>query len=274
MAGVLYIVATPIGNTADMTERAKAVLSSVAVVYCEDTRHSRSLLQMLGIDATLRSCHEHNEAARAQEIIEQLKLHDVALISDAGTPLISDPGYRVVSAVCDAGFRVSPIPGCCAAIAALSASGVASDKFQFIGFLPTKAGARKAVIEGLKRCELTTICYESVHRIEVTLQCISECLPERNVVMAKELTKLHEAVVAGCADDLLVWLQDDPKRRKGEFVLVFAPATDTAMLAGDINVDRLLGLLSQELPPKKAADIAAKVTGVAKKELYQRLVDK
>ena len=268
----LYIVATPIGNLEDISVRAVQTLQQVAVVFCEDTRHSRMLLDKVGVTAKLKSCHEHNEAERVTELCDLLTAGEsVALISDAGTPLISDPGYRLVSAAREAGFDVLAVPGCCAAIAALSVSGLPCHEFQFAGFLPHKKSARQKLLAMKLDNTVTTIYYESVHRIKDTLLILADLVPDRVIFLAKELTKQFEQSQQGRPQQVLDWLLAVPERLKGEFVLIIGPA-EPAETGKRINTDQLLSLLQKELPPKRAAHIVAEVTGASKKDLYQQLI--
>ena len=268
----LYIVATPIGNLEDISARAIKVLQQVAMVFCEDTRHSKMLLNKVGVTTKLRSCHEHNEAERVVELCDLLaKGLSVALISDAGTPLVSDPGYRLVSAAREAGFDILTVPGCCAAIAALSISGLPCHEFQFAGFLPHKKQARQKLLESKLSNPVTTIYYESVHRVKETLIMLADLAPRREIFLAKELTKQFEQSKKGTPELVLQWLLAVPERLRGEFVLIVGPVEQTknGMVA---NADRLLALLQGELPPKRVAHIVSEVTGISKKELYQQLV--
>jgi 16S rRNA (cytidine1402-2'-O)-methyltransferase len=270
----LYIVATPIGNLEDISARAVKTLQQVSVVFCEDTRHSKMLLDKIGVETKLKSCHEHNEAERVAELCDLLAAGaSVALISDAGTPLISDPGYRLVLAARQAGFDVLAVPGCCAVIAALSVSGLACHEFQFAGFLPHKKQARQKALTARLHNTVTTIYYESVHRIKETLTLLVELMPDREIFLAKELTKQFEQSKKGKPEEVLRWLLAVPERLKGEFVLIVGPSERPEMGAAiDIDADRLLALLQKELPPKRAAHVVSEVTGVSKKILYQRLV--
>ncbi|MBE1299848.1 MAG: 16S rRNA (cytidine(1402)-2'-O)-methyltransferase [Alteromonadaceae bacterium] len=269
-SGVLYIVATPIGNLSDVSQRAISVLADVDVIAAEDTRHSGKLMQHLNIDTKLVALHEHNETQKAKWFVEQLQSgKHVALISDAGTPLISDPGYHIVRIAREAGIKVSPIPGACAVIAALSAAGLATDKFQFCGFLPVKAVAKTKELESLKQRHCTSIYYEAPRRVVDTLTSMVEVLQhDRQIVLAKELTKNFETFVSGNSETVLSWLNEEPARTKGEFVLLIEPAKndDDALPAESIH---LLTLLMTELPLKKAAAIAAQHTGVKKNDLYK-----
>ncbi len=269
----LYVVATPIGNLADLTPRAQQVLTDVDLVAAEDTRHTGKLLQHFNIKANLISVHDHNERQRAGLIIDQLAAgKSVALVSDAGTPLISDPGFVLVRAVKEAGYAVSPVPGCCAFVAALSASGMPSDRFSFIGFLPAKTGARVKALEQLAYREETLVFYESTHRIVDSLKDMQSVFGEqRTIGVAREITKTFETIYAAPAAELIEWILADSNQQRGEFVVMVEGAVKEP---GSINEEtlRVLNLLAVELPPKKAAAIASEITGVGKKELYQQLI--
>ncbi len=267
MSGVLYIVATPIGNLDDLSLRAIATLKAVELVAAEDTRHSRQLLRHHGIDTPLLSCHEHNEVARSREILDRLEAGgDVALISDAGTPLISDPGYRLVRAARERGLEVSPIPGASSVMAALSAAGLPTESFHFAGFLAPKAAQRAARLRRLRDVGATLVLFESGRRIESLLAQVSEIFPRRRCVVAKELTKLHERFLEGSADELRARFAADDSLRRGEFVvLIDNPADESAPDADDA---RLLGILLDELSVKMAVKIAMRLTGKKKNELY------
>ncbi|WP_348734012.1 16S rRNA (cytidine(1402)-2'-O)-methyltransferase [Rheinheimera texasensis] len=268
---VLYIVATPIGHLDDISQRAVAVLREVAWVAAEDTRHSGKLLSHLGISARFLSLHDHNEKQRAASLVEKIKAGDnVALISDAGTPLISDPGYSLVRLCRDAGVRVVPIPGPCALIAALCCAGLPTDKFHFIGFLPAKSGQRQQVLKDIPSGVGTVICYEAARRVIDTLQdVIAVYGAERELVLAKELTKTFEHFEHGTAAQIIGWLEEDPQRCQGEMVLMIAPPAEKA--ADDINpvAQQTLRLLMAELPLKKAAALTAEIHGEKKNALYK-----
>ncbi len=267
--GTLYIVATPIGNLGDFSPRAQEVLRTVAAVCAEDTRHSRPLLAHFGIEQSLIALHDHNEGAQADALVARLVAGDsLALISDAGTPLISDPGYRLVRAARAAGVRVSPVPGACAAIAALSVAGLPSDRFVFEGFLPTKPGARRERLRQLASEPRTLLFYESSHRIEDTLADMVAVLGEtRGVVLARELTKLFETVLDGTLADVHARVANDPDQRKGEFVLVLEGSVDQAA-AQLAEGQRLYSKLSEYLKPSQAAKLAAELSGAPRKALY------
>lgn len=267
----LYIVPTPIGNLGDMSSRAIEVLNQVSLIACEDTRHSGKLLSHFGITTKTTALHDHNERARAQWIVDQLAAgQSIALISDAGTPLISDPGYHLVSHVRQSGFNVIPLPGPCAAITALSASGLPSDRFTFEGFLPSKEKARADKLLALKEDPRTLIFYESPHRIEHSLTTMVEVLGGgRHVVMAREVTKTFETFLCGPVSDVLAKVSSDANQQKGEIVLMVHGhhlSDDEAVPTVAINT---LKLLCEELPLKKAAAIAAQIHGLKKNALYK-----
>ena len=268
MTGVLYIVATPIGNLDDISLRAIETLKSVDLIAAEDTRHSGQLLRHLGIDTRLLSCHEHNEKARSAEILSTLEDgRDVALISDAGTPLISDPGYRLVSAARDHGIRISPIPGASSVIAALCAAGLPTETFHFAGFLPARPGERVTRLKALREVPATLVLFESSHRMKLLLQQLGELFPQNRCVVAKELTKLHERFLQGTAAELMQTFAADDKLYKGEFVvLIDNPEVDMALDGGDA---RLLQILLGEVSVKMAVKIAMQLTGKKKNDLYR-----
>ncbi|MEX2476160.1 16S rRNA (cytidine(1402)-2'-O)-methyltransferase [Marinobacter sp.] len=271
--GTLYIVATPIGNLEDLSPRASSVLAAVSVIAAEDTRHSGRLLNHLGIHQPMVALHDHNERDRAAQILDRLEAgEDVALISDAGTPLISDPGYVLVRQARERGVRVSPIPGACALVAALSAAGLPTDRFLFAGFLPSKRGARRAELESLVSERATLVFYESPHRIQETVTEIQQVMgAEREVVLGRELTKTFETFYAGRADEVCDAINADPNGTRGEFVVMVGGSRETNQDdAGEVSTDKLLGLLLAELPVKKVAKIVAELTGRPKNELYQR----
>ncbi|MBT1445336.1 16S rRNA (cytidine(1402)-2'-O)-methyltransferase [Shewanella sp. JM162201] len=273
----LYIVPTPIGNLGDMSPRAVEVLKSVTLVGCEDTRHSGRLFSHFGISTKTVSVHDHNERARAQWIIEKLAEGEaVALVSDAGTPLISDPGYHLVSLVREAGFNVVPLPGPCAAITALSASGLPSDRFSFEGFLPAKEKGRSDKLEALREDPRTLIFYESPHRIIQSLESIVAVLgADRPMVMARELSKTFETFLSGTAAEVLAKVLADDNQQKGEMVLMchgfVAPEQDDEGVPA--KAMETLALLAAELPLKKAAAIAAQIYNLKKNALYKAGLD-
>lgn len=269
--GVLYVVATPIGNRADITQRALSVLGAVEQVLAEDTRHSGTLLRGLGVATPLLSLHEHNEQVQVEPLLARLRAGaDLALISDAGTPLISDPGYRIVRAARQAGIAVVPIPGPSALIAALSVAGLPTDRFVFEGFLPAKTTARRVHLQTLANETRTLVFYEASHRIQECLHDLVECFGvERAAVIARELTKTFEQVQAGTLAELNTWLAEDANRQRGEFVVLVAGAVPAADTELDAEAKRVLKLLLTELPIKRAAALAAEITGARKNALYQ-----
>ena len=273
--GVLYVVATPIGNLADISARAREVLAAVDVVAAEDTRHSGTLLSHLGIKTQLISLHDHNEAERAPLLVARLQAGEsVALISDAGTPLISDPGFDLVRAARAAGITVTPIPGASALVAALSVSGLPTDRFIFEGFLPAKQGARRERLAALSQEPRTLVFYESVHRLKESLEDMAAALgPKRRAVLARELTKLHEGVRDASLKELVGWAGSDPAAAKGEVVVMVAGAAAAESAALDAEAERVLKLLLAELPVKQAAALAAGITGLNKNPLYQRALE-
>lgn len=272
--GTFYVVATPIGNLADLTERAKQVLTSVDVIACEDTRHTAKLLQHLGLRKPLLSVHEHNERERVEQIARHLEQgQSMALVSDAGTPLISDPGYPLVQALRARGLHVSPVPGVSAIITALSAAGLPTDRFTFEGFLPHKSGAKREKLLAQEQEARTLVYYESKHRILDTLEVMAEVFgAERNACVARELTKTFETFYHGTLPDILAQISADDDQQKGEFVVMIAGNPNPAP-ASEVNSDKLFRLLLAELPPKKAAAIIAELTGDNKKELYQKALE-
>ncbi len=267
--GTLFVVATPIGNLEDLSPRALRTLRECDAVLAEDTRHTRQLLAHFGIERPLQALHEHNEAQQAASLVEALRAgRSFALVSDAGTPLVSDPGFRLVRAARAAGLTVSPVPGPCAAIAALSAAGLPSDRFVFEGFLPAKVGARRQRLLELREESRTLVLYESAHRIEESLaDCAGVLGGGRHAVLARELTKRFETLLDGALDALCRRLAEDPDQRRGEFVLLIEGAAadaDAALAQGR----RLYALLSEHLPPSQAARVAAEFSGVPRKALY------
>jgi len=278
MESALYCVATPIGNLADITLRAIDVLRTVAVVYAEDTRVTRKLLTHLGIKNQLRSLHDHNESGRIEEIAALLQAgQSVALVSDAGTPLISDPGYHLVNGLVAQDFRVIPVPGCSALITALSAAGLPTDRFAFEGFLAAKSNVRCKTLETLKTDERTLVFYESSHRIVALLEDMLATLGgERELVIARELTKLFEQFYRGTVAELLDQIQLDTNMRKGEFVVILAADKALHRAEGESTALETTGLLSvlvDELPVKQAAKIAARLTGLSKNDLYRQALE-
>ena len=268
-AGTLFIVATPIGNLGDLTPRALEVLRSVAAICAEDTRRSGQLLAHFGVSTPLVALHEHNEDALAQRVVDRLLAGEsLALVSDAGTPLVSDPGFRLVRAARAAGVRVSPLPGACAAIAALSVAGLPSDRFAFEGFLPAKASARRDQLQRLAGEARTLVFYESSHRIAESLADMRAAFgDDRPAVLARELTKLFETVLDGTLADLQARVDADENQRKGEFVVMVQGAGDDVE-ARLSEGRRIYAMLNEHLPPSTAAKLAAEITGAPRKELY------
>lgn len=270
--GSLYVVATPIGNLDDISARALRILREVALIAAEDTRHSARLLQHFGIQTPLAACHEHNERDQGGRFLARLQAgEDVALISDAGTPLISDPGYHLVRQARAAGFAVVPVPGACALIAALSAAGLPSDRFIFEGFLPAKAAGRRARLEQVREEPRTLIFYESPHRILECLQDMCEVFgDDRPALLARELTKTFETLQGLPLAELCEWVAADSNQQRGECVVLVAgwqaPEGEEAVSAEAL---RVLDLLLSEMPLKRAAALAAEITGVRKNVLYQ-----
>lgn len=272
LTGILYIVATPIGNLQDITHRALDTFAQVDLIAAEDTRHSGLLLSHYGIKKPFFALHDHNEQEKAHILVEKLKQgSNIALISDAGTPLISDPGFHLVRQCREAGIRVVPLPGACAAITALCASGIASDRFCFEGFLPAKSKARKDKLENIAEEDRTLIFYESTHRILDTLEDMQSVLgEERYIVLAREITKTWETITGNTIKNLREWLLEDPNRTKGEMVLIVEgkPKFDNNDEISPQAV-KALELIAEELPLKKAAAIVAELYGYKKNALYQ-----
>ncbi|MFV1871745.1 MAG: 16S rRNA (cytidine(1402)-2'-O)-methyltransferase [Oleiphilus sp.] len=265
-------MATPIGNLSDITLRAIEILKSVDLIAAEDTRHTRKLLDHLGISAKLISFHEHNEEDKSGFLVSEVQSgKTVALVSDAGTPLISDPGHTLVSTAKAQGVKVVPIPGASAVIAALSASGVPCGKFVYEGFLPVKRKAKEDVLSIYQFETKTVVFYESPHRVVETLRVMAEIFPDRMMVIARELTKRFETITSGLVPSLLDWTIQDPDQQKGEFVLILAGAEKR--IADDIvKQEKLLKQLVGHMPPKKAVQIVNEFYGGDKKELYAKAV--
>jgi 16S rRNA (cytidine1402-2'-O)-methyltransferase len=267
----LYVVATPIGNVTDITLRALHLLALADVVACEDTRKTGALLARFGINKQMVAAHQHNEREVAEKLVARLHAGErVALVSDAGTPAVSDPGARIVDAVRAAGLRVVPLPGSSAAIAALSASGLVNDRFYFVGFLPAKAKQRETELALLSRVPATLVFYEAPHRIEECVQALAAAFePARQVVFARELTKLFEEIHRCPLGEALAWLKGDANRERGEFVVLVegAPAQQDAAA---LDADRILQILLSECSVKQAASLAAQITGLKKNALYDR----
>lgn len=272
----LYVVATPIGNLQDMTPRAVEILQRVELIAAEDTRHSARLMAHCGIDTRLVSVHEHNERQRIETIVHQLQSGaSVALISDAGTPLISDPGYVVVKGVREAGYKVVPVPGCVAFVAALSAAGLPTDRFAFEGFLPHKSSGRKQQLKGLVAESRTLIFYESPHRILASLKDMQDVFGEDRVVaIARELTKTFETIHVDKLGDLIAWMEADSNQQRGEFVVLVHGVESKGEIVLDAKALEVLDILLAELPASQAASLAAKITGLKKKILYQAALDR
>lgn len=270
MAGRLWVVATPIGNLDDVSQRARDVLSRVGMVAAEDTRHSAPLFARYGIRTPLVALHEYNERDQAEKLVARMLAgEEIALISDAGTPLISDPGFRLVRAARAAGVPVSPVPGACAAIAALSVAGLPSDRFVFEGFLPAKSAARCQRLAELVSESRTLVFYESSHRVSECLADLAAVFgSDRSAVLARELTKLFETVIDANLGELAARVVADPDQQRGEFVLLVAgrPEAENAALA---EGRRVFALLREELPPARAAKLAAAISGAPRKQLYE-----
>jgi len=273
--GDLYIVATPIGNLGDMVPRGLEVLQRAHWIAAEDTRHSGRLLAHFDIGTPMLAYHDHSDDRQLNRILDLLAQgQDVALISDAGTPLISDPGYRLVREARKQGATIIPIPGCCAAIAALSAAGIPSNRFSFEGFLPAKQGQRQKALQTLRREPRTLIFYEAPHRILETLEDMGRIFgAEREAVVARELTKSHETFLYGNLVDLAAKVAADSNQQRGEIVIIVRGASDVDLDGDDQEQLRVLSILLEDLPGKQAAALAAKITGGNKKQLYQLAVE-
>lgn len=273
MSGTLYIVATPIGNLEDLTPRARRILADVDLIAAEDTRHTGRLLSHIGAKTPQTPLHDHNETGAVAKLLARLEAGDsVALVSDAGTPLVSDPGYRVVRDALAAGITVVPVPGPSAVLAALAVAGLPTDRFAFEGFLPAKKSARLKSLRGMANEHRTLVFFESVHRI---CECVGDMMtafgPDRRAFVGRELTKLHEQCAAATLGELNTWLDDGTIVRKGEFVIIVA-GTDQVP-ESSIDADRLLVELAGRLPGSEVAAIAARVTGERKNVLYKRLLE-
>jgi 16S rRNA (cytidine1402-2'-O)-methyltransferase len=270
-AGVLYVVATPIGNLQDLSARALEVLRNVPLIAAEDTRHSKKLLAHYGIGTRQMALHEHNERDITASLLRHLAAgEDLALVSDAGTPLISDPGFYLVRAAREANLRVVPVPGASALIAALSVAGLPSDRFLFEGFLPSRQAARRQRLQALAAVTVTLVVYESSHRICASLSDMVECLGgAREATVARELTKTFETILHGSLDELLLRVESDANQQKGEFVVLIHGAQARERSAVDAETLRMLEVLLAELPLKQAAGLTAKISGLSKNVLYE-----
>lgn len=269
--GTLYVVATPIGNLADLTSRARDILASVDIVAAEDTRHTGQLLTQLGIDARMVSLHEHNESAQVGRLLEALRSErlSVALVSDAGTPLISDPGYRLVAAARAAQLAVSPVPGCSAVIAALSVAGLPSDRFRFEGFLPAAATARRQRLEAMALHAETLVFHEAVHRIGESLADMAAAFgADRRVTVGREMTKRHETFYHGTFDEVRDALAADPGASRGEYTVVVA-GHPGPVAPDEAELRRVMQILRSELPTGRAARLAARLTGARRRDAYR-----
>jgi 16S rRNA (cytidine1402-2'-O)-methyltransferase len=265
----LYVVATPIGNLGDITLRALHVLAIVDAVACEDTRNTAQLMKRYGLSKPLLAAHEHNEREIAEKLVARLQAGErIALVSDAGTPAVSDPGARIVDIVRAAGLRVMPLPGASAVLAALAASGLVNDRFHFHGFLPAKAAQRETVLTSLRATAATLVFYEAPHRIADTVAALAIVFePTREIVFARELTKLFEEIHRCTVADAVAWVAADAHRQRGEFVLLVAGAT-VERDRDEVEAERVLKILLAECPVKQAATLAAHITGQKKNALY------
>lgn len=274
-AGILYVVGTPIGNLGDFSPRAREVLARVDLVLAEDTRHSRKLLDHFALHPRLQSLHEHNEREETPRLLARLQAGEsLALISDAGMPLVSDPGFFLLRAAREAQIPVRVVPGPSAVLAALAASGLPSDRFCFEGFLPAKAAARRAVLQALASETRTMIWFESPRRITETLADMAAAFgAERPAAIGRELTKVHEEILRDSLGGLLAMLQDQPEKRRGEMVLVLAGAEKGAASAGEQDLDRLLAPLLQALPLSQAVAVAVQISGLPRKQVYGRALE-
>ena len=274
--GTLYVVATPIGNLEDFSPRGARILGEVDLVAAEDTRHSARLLERLNLRKPMLSLHEHNEDQTCAKVLDRLIAGDsVALVSDAGTPLISDPGFVLVRACRQSSISVVPIPGPSAVITALSVSGLPTDRFRFEGFPPRTQAKRVGFFKKLRKVASTMVFYESSHRILECLEDMSGILgEERRAVMARELTKQYETVISRPLGELCDIVRQDPDQQRGEIVLVVAGAAPSEDDVAEVSVLELLETLAVELPPNKAAKVAASITGMKKNRLYELLMEK
>ena len=273
LPGTLYLVATPIGNLADITRRAVSVLSQVDMIAAEDTRHSQRLLSHLGIKTKLLAYHEHNEDRMTPKLLDELAAgNSIALISDAGTPLISDPGYRLVTQAHDREIKLVPVPGVCAAIAALSTAGLATDLFSFEGFPPAKQGARLHFFEQFTEQKRTMIFYVSCHRIIETLKDMQTVFGgDRRVAFAREITKTFETIKRMELSALVDWVEADENQRKGEIVLIVEGNVES--VSDNTQIDHYLSILLSELPVKQSVGLVVKLTGANKNDVYKRALE-
>jgi 16S rRNA (cytidine1402-2'-O)-methyltransferase len=274
--GVLYIVATPIGNLGDITQRALEILQSVDLIAAEDTRNSQKLLNHFGIKVPMMALHEHNEREQTDEIITKLLSGmSIALISDAGTPLISDPGYQLVSRVHEENLKVTPIPGPSALIAALSVAGLPTDHFCFEGFLPAKTGAREKILEDLKQESRTLVFYEAPHRLLATLTSMRDIFgDQRRICLVREITKMYETIKLDSTAVLVDWVSENTEQQKGESVLIVEGALSTNQSHKvEIETEKLLKILLEKMSLKDAAHIAANITGLKKNALYEQALE-
>lgn len=274
MEAALYIVPTPIGNLSDISQRAIDVLRQATLIAAEDTRHSQVLLSHLGISTPMVAHHEHSTAGALSKLLDRLRQGEsVALISDAGTPLVSDPGYRLVREVQDAGLPVVPIPGPCSLITALCASGLPTNRFYFEGFLPAKSVQRRRRLEALAELEVTLIFLEAPHRVAETLQDMLAIFgSEREVTLARELTKSFETIRRLPLEKMWSWVTDDVNQQRGELVLLLGPPAKQSATTVTEGALRILRLLSEELPPRKASALTAEITGARARDLYNLLI--
>lgn len=271
-AGTLFVVATPIGHLGDLTERARAVLGAVSLIAVEDSRRTAPLLASLGVSVPLIAYHEHNGEARTPQLLARLQAgDDIALVSDAGTPLIADPGFRLVREARAEGIAVVPVPGASAVMAALSVAGLPTDRFTFRGFLPAKAGARRRALAALVPLEETQVFFEAPHRIVAMLEdAVATFGPSREAYVGRELTKRFESHYRGTLDELLAAAKEEALPARGEFVVVLAGAPEAAAAAPALQEEQVLRVLLEELPPARAARVAAALLAMPKKPLYQR----